>query len=336
MPKVSIIILNWNGLRDTIECLESLKKIIYPNYEVIVVDNGSRGNDVDILEEKFGRYIRLIRNEENLGFAQGNNIGISRALEDKDCKYIFCLNNDTIIEKDSLDNLLFFAENEKYDNFGSFQPKMIWYYHPEVIDSVGLDYSKNGLGFNRGGFEPVDKYNNIEEIFGCCGGAVLYRRSVIEWLISQDGYAFDPEFFAYYEDIDISLRLQLMESRSLFVPGSVILHKRGGSANKISKKTLYWGHRNNIYVLAKNIPLRFLLKNVFLILFAELASIGINFIKRGSLGFTIMEAKVVGFLRWGKFRTKGGVLRKSCSRENWGRIEKMFITKWRVKSYPYV
>ncbi len=75
-PKVSIIILNWNGLGDTIECLESLKKITYLNYEVVVVDNGSEGNDAEILEEKYRGYIKLIRNDKNYGFTGGNNIAI--------------------------------------------------------------------------------------------------------------------------------------------------------------------------------------------------------------------------------------------------------------------
>ena len=72
-PKVSIITLNWNGLEDTIECLESLKKITYPSYEVIVVDNGSEGNDVQVLEEKFGDYIHLIKNDRNYGGPGGHN-----------------------------------------------------------------------------------------------------------------------------------------------------------------------------------------------------------------------------------------------------------------------
>ena len=79
--KVSIIILNWNGLGDTIECLESLKKVAYPNYDVVVVDNGSEGNDAQVLKEKFGNYIHVIQNDKNYGFAGGVNIGIHYVLE---------------------------------------------------------------------------------------------------------------------------------------------------------------------------------------------------------------------------------------------------------------
>jgi len=91
-PKVSIIILNWNGLGDTIECLESLKKITYPNYEVIVVDNGSEGNDAQVLQEKFGDYIHLIQNEKNYGFAEGNNNALKTTSKQKE--YIPILGTD--------------------------------------------------------------------------------------------------------------------------------------------------------------------------------------------------------------------------------------------------
>ena len=110
-PKVSIIILNWNGLDDTIECLESLQKITYPNYEVIVVDNGSRGNDAQVLREKFGDYIELIQNDKNYGYTGGNNIGIRYALHNSSWDYFLVLNNDTVVESGFLTELVNIAES---------------------------------------------------------------------------------------------------------------------------------------------------------------------------------------------------------------------------------
>ena len=81
IPKVAIIILNWNGLEDTIECLESLKKMSYTNYDVIVVDNGSEGNDVEVLRDKYGEWAHIIENDKNYGYAEGNNIGLKYALK---------------------------------------------------------------------------------------------------------------------------------------------------------------------------------------------------------------------------------------------------------------
>lgn len=332
MPKVSIIILNWNGLKDTIECLESLKGITYSDYEVIVVDNGSKGNDADILENKYKGYIRLIRKKENLGFAEGNNVGIAEALKDERVAYICCLNNDIVVDENFLTILVENAARETYKTFGSFQPKMIQYHCPKLIDSAGLEYSRNGLGFNRGGFEFVKEYSQNSEIFGCCGGAVLYRREAVENVISADGFFFDPDFFAYYEDTDLSFRLQLRGWKSLYVAKSIVFHKRGESSKNISKTTLFWRHRNNVYVLAKDIPLKFLLKFFFLILIAQLASVGVNFLKSGSLGFIVLRAKIAGFSKWTVMRKRGIKLRNDVSsQKNWIRIEKMFVHKWRVK-----
>jgi len=100
-PKVCIITLNWNGLEDTIECLESLKKITYTNYEVIVVDNGSEGNDPQVLEERFGDYIHLIKNDRNYGFYGGANIGIRYALKNSYPDYLLLHEGIAVVDLDS-------------------------------------------------------------------------------------------------------------------------------------------------------------------------------------------------------------------------------------------
>ena len=134
-PKVSIIILNWNGLEDTIECLESLKKITHPNYEVIVVDNGSEGNDAQMLQERFGDYIHIIRNDKNYGFAGGANIGMRYVLNNSAADYVLLLNNDTVVDPEFLTELVKVAEADPaigitggkiyyYDNPGQLQ--FVW------------------------------------------------------------------------------------------------------------------------------------------------------------------------------------------------------------------
>ena len=110
-PKVSIIVLNWNGLDDTIECLESLRDVTYPNYRVIVVDNGSAGDDVRILRERFEECAHIIANDRNYGFAEGNNIGMRYALDSFDPTYLLLLNNDTVVAPDFLDKLFKVADS---------------------------------------------------------------------------------------------------------------------------------------------------------------------------------------------------------------------------------
>lgn len=325
-PKVSIIILNWNGLNDTIECLESLKKITYPNYEVIVVDNGSKGNDADILEEKYKEYIKLIRIKENLGFAQGNNVAIREVIKEEKADYILTLNNDTIVEPDFLEELVNCAQ--RHPEAGSIQPKMIWALHPELIDSVGLDYSRTGYGFNRGGYEPVEKYNEEEEILGCCAGACLYKVKALEDIKIDDEY-FDKDFFCYYEDFDIAFRLQWAGWKSWYCPKAIVYHLKGKTAGTKSKFTAYYRARNQICNLFKNLPISFIFKNLHLIILAQLGQIGINFLKgRFSLLPSILSGKLDGYLGLGKILKKRKKIKK---RVNFSEIEKFLILKWRIK-----
>ena len=111
-PKVSIIILNWNGLNDTVECLESLDKVTYPDYQVIVVDNGSTGGDARTLRERFGDYVHIIENDKNYGYTGGVNIGIKYALNNLAADYILLLNNDTIVDPEFLTKMVELAESD--------------------------------------------------------------------------------------------------------------------------------------------------------------------------------------------------------------------------------
>ena len=165
---MAIVILTWNDYQNTHKCLLSIRDITYKNFFVVVVDNGSVDGSGRKIESEFPEH-NYVFNEKNLGFAEGNNQGIREVLK-HDCEYVFCLNNDTIVDPHCLDILVGNAEGVAHEKFGSFQPKMIWALHPEMIDSAGLDYSRNGLSFSRGGFEPVGKYIKDAEIFGCCGG----------------------------------------------------------------------------------------------------------------------------------------------------------------------
>ena len=110
-PKVAIVILNWNGLADTLECLDSLQKIVYPNYVVVVIDNGSNGNDAEIIKKKFGDFVFVIEEEKNLGFAGGCNEGIRWALH-SGAKYVLLLNNDTVVDPNFLIELVNVAQND--------------------------------------------------------------------------------------------------------------------------------------------------------------------------------------------------------------------------------
>lgn len=222
-PRVSIIILNYNGLKDTIECLETLKKITYPNYEIIVVDNGSKGSDTKILEEKYKNYIKVIRNKENLGFAGGNNVAIRKVIENGKSKYILLLNNDTTVEPNFLDELVKCAE--KHPKAGSIQVKMILAKFPQYIDSIGLEFSKTGFCFNLGAYQDSRFFNKEKEILGPCAGAALYKVEAVRDIFIDNEF-FDEDFFCYYEDFDVALRLRWAGWESYYCPTAIICYKK--------------------------------------------------------------------------------------------------------------
>jgi len=247
-PKVSIIILNWNGLKDTIKCLESLKKITYPNYEVIVVDNGSEGNDADILEEQYKDYIRVIRNKENLGFAGGNNVGIRKVLEEGKSEYILLLNNDTIVDPSFLDELVKVATQD--EKIGSVQ-SLLLNLNKKTIDSLGQELLLWGAT-DKGIYSDKSLYNLEEnqEIFGACAASVLYKTEVIK----QTGF-FDEKFFAIFEDVDLSWKIRLIGYKSFLAVKSLVYHKRGISGKSSSsnfKKYLF--HKNLLSIIFRYYP----------------------------------------------------------------------------------
>ena len=183
-PKVAIIILNWNGLKDTIECLESVKKIDYPNYEIIVVDNASVDGSPEKLKELFPD-ITLIRNKENLGYAGGNNVGIRYALKNN-AEYIFVLNNDTVVvDKDILKILVKTAN--LYPDAGVFGPKICLYDEPNKIGFSPTYWDKRKCTFILKKYYDYDEVVEIDDIRGC---AIFFKREVVEKI-----GLFDSKFF---------------------------------------------------------------------------------------------------------------------------------------------
>ena len=232
-PKVSIIILNWNGLEDTIECLESLKKITYPNYEVIVVDNASQGDDVRNLREKFGDYIHIIRNDSNYGFAEGNNVGIRYGLNNSNPAYFLLLNNDTVVAPDFLDELIKVARSDS--EIGIVGPK-IYYYdfngRKDVIWSAGgkIEWWRrwiyHGIGSND---DDLPQYQNVADVDWISGAAMMIRASIIQELSLLDSH-----YFLGNEDVEYCLKVRQRGFRIVYVPTARVWHKVGISRNKVN------------------------------------------------------------------------------------------------------
>lgn len=228
-PHVSIIVLNWNGLEDTIECIKSMQKVDYPNFDIVVVDNGSEGNDAQILSEIFGGYIELIKNEDNYGYAGGNNVGIKYIMKNKKSKYIVTINNDTTVDENYLKHLVNFAENNI--NVGMIGPKIYYYYEPNVIWFTGSNANYWTCGFKNISKEIPDDgtYDLITDVDTISGCIHFMSRSMLE-----DIGLYDVNFPPGYDNIEICLRARSKGYRIIYLYKSVIYHKVGRSRSKIS------------------------------------------------------------------------------------------------------
>jgi len=252
-PLVSVIILNWNGKRYLKECLLSLKKQTYKNFEVILVDNGSADGSVDYIKDNFGDFVKLIENKANLGFAEGNNIGIRNSSG----KYILLLNNDTKADPLWVEELVKVAESD--DKIGMCASKILSLDDPKIIDNVGHLIYKDGLSRGRGRLEyDQGQYDNIEEVFLPSGCAALYRKK----MLNEIG-EFDKDFFAYSDDTDIGIRGRLAGWKCMYVPGAVIYHKYSGSTSPYALFKAFHAERNRLWIAIKYFPLPVLLCNPY-------------------------------------------------------------------------
>jgi GT2 family glycosyltransferase len=242
-PKVFIVLLNWNGFNDTVECVNSIKKITYGNYEIIIVDNESE-NDFEKLENIYSNEIILIRSDVNLGFAGGNNLGIKYALKN-DADFVLLLNNDTTVEPDFLDGLI---KSGIEKEFGIVAPKILNYYFPNIIWSAGGKISWLGAsGYSFGEGKTTEKFienRYVTFVSGCC---MLINKEIF----NNIGF-FEEDYFLYCEDTDFCKRVIDAGFKILFVADSIVYHKINTSTKRdISYLPIYYQTRNRLYFARK-------------------------------------------------------------------------------------
>ncbi|WP_116670283.1 glycosyltransferase family 2 protein [Methanobrevibacter woesei] len=245
--KVSVVTPNYNGKDFLYAYFESLIKNSNEIGEVIIVDNGSRDGSQEFIRnyrEKVDFPIVLIENSQNLGFAEAVNQGISKARYD----YIFSLNNDTVVEKSAILELLNLLNTE--ERIFSVSSKMVQFNNPELIDDAGDDYTLLAYTKKRGNNQNLNKFIEVSEVFSSCAGAALYRKDLLEEL-----GGFDSEFFAYMEDVDLGYRARINGYKNLFCPNAIVYHI--GSATTGSQYNEFkvrLAARNNVLVVYKNLP----------------------------------------------------------------------------------
>ena len=244
---ISVVIPTYNGKEHLKTCFESLKNQIYKGFRIILVDNASNDGTVEYVEKEFPE-VHIIKMDHNPGFAFAVNVGIKDSLNDDNLTHILLLNND--IECDNR-FLLEMLNGLVTNDTGFVASKMLNYYNRSIIDDAGDGIKMIGSPFARGhGEEDKGQYDTPGFILGACAGAALYKREVFE----AAGF-FDEDFFAYYEDIDFSLRLQIAGYKCYYNPKAICYHKRGATTNNIPGFQVKLCERNLILLRIKNYPL---------------------------------------------------------------------------------
>lgn len=281
--KVAIIILNWNGWKDSIECLESLYQIAYLNYYAIVVDNGSKNNSIEKIKEycegkieleskffdydssnkpiKIVEYTReeaekiereddnypsnqkliLIKNEINYGFAEGNNIAIRYALKALKPDYVLLLNNDTVVDKEFLGELVKVGESDEM--IGIVGPKIYYYDEPRMLWATGDQKSMGKID------DKDRRYNDVKKVKFVVGCAFFVKASVIDKV-----GLLDPDLFLYGEENDYCMRVQKAGYELYFSPSSILWHKSSLQGDQLKPYQIYYSSRNSIILRRKNCP----------------------------------------------------------------------------------
>jgi len=244
MYKVSIIIPNYNGVHYLKECLDSLDRQTFTQFEIIVIDNASTDGSVNYLKNN-KHNIKLIEMKENLGFSIAVNMGIKNSLGD----YVVLMNNDTVATETWLEKLVSCIEKEK-EAF-SCSSKMIRYTDKNIIDDAGDGYTILGWSIKYGDGKDIKCFNKNREVFSSCGGAAIYRKSIL----SEIGL-FDENFFAYFEDLDLSYRARIFGYKNLYCSNALIYHIGSGtSGSRYNEFKAKLSARNNIYLIYKNMPI---------------------------------------------------------------------------------
>ncbi|MBW2658810.1 MAG: glycosyltransferase family 2 protein [Deltaproteobacteria bacterium] len=242
---IDIIIPNWNGEQMLADCLHSLEKQTFSGFRVIVVDNGSTDGSIALLETEFTD-VMILRFSKNSGFTTAVNRGISES----SAPWLLLLNNDMEIASDCLENLHRAIKN--YPGYQFFALKMMNFHNRQLIDGAGDAVLRGGVGYRLGTMEnDSDYYGQDRDTFGACAGAGLYSRKLFE-----EAGVFDPDFFAYLEDVDLNLRARRRGMQCRYIASAVVYHIGSAtSGSKINEFTVRLSTRNNIHVLLKNYSL---------------------------------------------------------------------------------
>lgn len=249
-PLVSIVILNWNGRKFLEQFLPSVQASTWTNKSIVVIDNASTDDSISFLQSHYPN-VQIVRNAGNFGFAKGYNEGLKQVKGD----YYVLLNSDVEVTPGWIEPIIALMESDA--RIGACQPKLLQYHNRRLFEYAGaaggwLDYL--GYPLARGRIFDVcetdeGQYDTVAPIFWASGAAMFVRASLYHALGGLDAY-----FFAHQEEIDFCWRLQLAGYQVYACPQSVVYHVGGGTLPKGNSRKVFLNFRNNLIMMAKNMP----------------------------------------------------------------------------------
>ena len=305
MASVSVIIVNYNGQRFLDDLFASLARQTRPAEEVILVDNASTDDSVTYIRERFP-WVRVILSPVNVGFAEGNNIGVNHACGD----YIALLNNDTVVDEQWLAELVKALDADT--RIGAVVSKIYLATERPIIDCAGAEFNNLGFSWGRGSTQPDrHQFDRAGEVPAATGCAMMVRRQAF-----AEQPLFDRQLFMYYEEFDLSLRIRGADYAIFYVPTAIVHHKRSQAVKGSVRDPLlfqqFYGNRNRVKILLKYYPPFVLLRNAPLILASLLYWDGV-FLRDGGPAFFLRAIVAQGRFAWRGIieRRSNGVKAKS-------------------------
>jgi GT2 family glycosyltransferase len=319
MPEISVIIVNWNGKHLLEDCLAAMRRQTFRDFETILVDNGSSDGSAEYVRNQFPE-VKLIALPENRGFTGGNIAGYEVA----NGRLIALLNNDTEAHVEWLRAI--YEASMQYPDAGSFASKMMYFDNRERIENCGFGLSSSGTTIDLGRDEmDGPAWSKPCEVFGACGGAVAYRRTMLD-----DIGFLDPDFFAVYEDVDLSFRTQLRGYACIYIPQAIVYHRYRSTLGTRSDRQVFYSQRNIELVYFKNMPTGLILRTLPQRLIYELGA-ALHFIRLGH-GRAFLRAKLSAIKYIPSLGRKRKLIQERRTVTNSRLRQKMqpsFLAKWK-------
>ena len=286
-PLVSVIVVNYNRAELLRECLRSLIRQSYCFLEILVVDNGSSDDSLEVVRTFSDERIQLLSLDENLGFAGGNNIAIQEAKGE----FIALINNDAVAQEGWIEEFVK-AIRVSEASVGMWASKVL-FFETDIIDKAGHLMYLDGQNRGRGtGEKDTGQYERLEETLFPDGCAAVYRKRMLD-----EVGRFDESFFAYGDDADLGIRSRWLGWGCLYVPRAVVYHHHSSTSGPFSMQKIYWIERNRLWLAVKNFPLPLLMMSPLFTLNRWLWNLLAALLRQGAAGNFRQQASLWDLVR---------------------------------------